>query len=45
MIQIRHNVFETNSSSSHSLVVCTKDEYIKFKKMELFYITKKVLKI
>lgn len=38
MIQIRPNTFETNSSSSHSLVVCTKEEYIKFKHMELFYI-------
>ena len=38
MIQIRHNVFETNSSSSHSLVVCTKDQYDKFKKLKLFYI-------
>ena len=37
MIQIRHNVFETNSSSSHSLVVCTKDEYMKFKQGKLFY--------
>ena len=38
MIQIRNNVFETNSSSSHSLVVCTRDQYDKFKKLKLFYI-------
>lgn len=38
MIQIRHNVFETNSSSSHTLVICTKDQYDKFKRLKLFYI-------
>lgn len=27
MIQIRRNVFETNSSSTHSLTICSKDEY------------------
>lgn len=27
MIQIRKNVFETNSSSTHSLTICSKDEY------------------
>lgn len=34
-INIRNNVFETNSSSSHSLCVCTKEEYEKFKKGDL----------
>lgn len=38
MIQIRRSTFETNSSSSHSLVVCMKDQYDKFKKLKLFYI-------
>ena len=32
---IRYGVFETNSSSSHSLCVCTKKEYEKFKKGDL----------
>lgn len=27
MLQIRKNVFETNSSSTHSLTICSKDEY------------------
>lgn len=27
MRQVRHNIFETNSSSTHSLTICTKDEY------------------
>lgn len=27
MIQIRFNVFETNSSSVHTLTVCTKEQY------------------
>lgn len=30
-IQMRAGVFETNSSSTHSLVICTADEYAKFK--------------
>ena len=27
MIQIRNGVFETNSSSTHSLCICTEDEF------------------
>ena len=27
MLQMRKNVFETNSSSTHSITVCTQDEY------------------
>lgn len=27
MKQVRHNVFETNSSSTHSLTICSKSEY------------------
>lgn len=34
--QIRYGVFETNSSSVHSLVVCTKEEFEKFKEGELY---------
>lgn len=30
MRQIRHNVFETNSSSTHSLTICPTDTYKKF---------------
>lgn len=37
MISIRKNVFETNSSSTHSLCVCTEEEYKKFKQGELFF--------
>lgn len=35
MIQIRHNIFETNSSSTHTLVICTEDEFKKFNNDEL----------
>lgn len=27
MLQIRHGVFETNSSSTHSITMCSKDDY------------------
>ena len=27
MIKVRKNVFETNSSSTHSITMCTSDEY------------------
>lgn len=37
MIQIRQNVFETNSSSTHSLVISTEDEFSRFSKGELVY--------
>ena len=30
MKQIRYGVFETNSSSTHSLTICTDEEYQKF---------------
>lgn len=36
MIQIRHGVFETNSSSTHSLTMCTNDEFEHFKCGETF---------
>lgn len=35
MIQIRTGVFETNSSSTHSLTVCTEEDYKKFVNGEL----------
>lgn len=33
--QIRRNVWETNSSSTHSITMCSKEEYEKWKKGEL----------
>ena len=30
MIQIRNNIFETNSSSVHSLTLCTEDDFDKW---------------
>ena len=36
MFKIRQGVFETNSSSTHSLILCSKDEYKKLKQEELF---------
>ena len=36
MIQIRSGVFETNSSSTHSLTMCTKEEYQSWKKGETY---------
>ena len=37
MIIIRRNTFETNSSSTHSLTMCTKDDYEKWKNGELVF--------
>ena len=37
MKQIRKNVFETNSSSTHSLTMCTEAEYEKWKDGEMVY--------
>ena len=36
-IQIRPGVFETNSSSTHSLVICTKEQYEKWKNGDLLW--------
>ena len=38
MIKIRKNVFETISSSTHSIVLCTYEQYHKFERGELFYV-------
>ena len=35
--QIRRGVFETNSSSTHSLTMCSESEYDKWKKGELLF--------
>ena len=37
MKTIRFNIFETNSSSTHSLCICTEDEYNKWKNGDLVY--------
>ena len=37
MIQVRKNVFETNSSSTHSLVMAEKSEFDKWEKGEVLY--------
>lgn len=37
MRQIRKNVFETNSSSTHSLTMCTKEEYDNWKNGKLMF--------
>ena len=35
--QIRNHVFETNSSMTHALTICTEEEYRKWKDGELLY--------
>ena len=37
MRQIRHGVFETNSSSTHSITMCMKSEYDKWVNGELYW--------
>lgn len=37
MKQIRKNVFETNSSSTHTLAICTEDEYKDWKYGKLLF--------
>lgn len=37
MIQVRKNVFETNSSSTHSLVMAVKSDFNKWKAGEYYY--------
>ena len=37
MYQIRQGVFETNSSSTHSLCICTQKEYEDFKDVKLSF--------
>lgn len=36
-IQVRRGVFETNSSSVHTLCICSADDYDKWKNGKLFY--------
>lgn len=35
--QVRRGIFETNSSSVHSLTMCTADDYDKWERGELLY--------
>lgn len=37
MLQVRRSVFETNSSSTHSLTICSKDEYEGWVKGEYYW--------
>ena len=37
MIQVRNNIFETNSSSVHSITLCPEDEFEKWKNGELLF--------
>ena len=39
--QIRQGVFETNSSSVHSITICSKNEWDAFEKGEMMYNTRK----
>ena len=39
MLQIRQNLFETNSSSTHTLTFCTGSEFEKWKNGELIFNT------
>lgn len=36
MLQIRRNVFETNSSSTHSITLCSKDDYNRWMNGEVY---------
>ena len=36
-IQVRRGVFETNSSSVHTLCICSSDDYNKWENGKLFY--------
>lgn len=37
MRQVRRGVFETNSSSTHSITVCSKEDFERFQNGELMY--------
>lgn len=37
MIQIRRHIFETNSSSTHTLILCSDDDYKAFVEGKLYY--------
>lgn len=37
MINVRHGVFETNSSSTHSVTICNKSDYERWRRGEILY--------
>lgn len=37
MIKVRQGIFETNSSSTHSITMCTASDYEKWKNGEMYY--------
>ena len=39
MIKIRRNVFETNSSSTHNMTMCTDNEWVAWEKGEVYLCT------
>lgn len=38
IFQVRQGVFETNSSSTHTLTICSKDDFNKWEKGEVFWV-------
>lgn len=38
IFQVRQGVFETNSSSTHTLTICSKDDYDKWKHGDVFWL-------
>ena len=38
IFQVRQGVFETNSSSTHTLTICSKDDFDKWKNGEVFWL-------
>lgn len=38
IFQVRQGVFETNSSSTHTLTICSKDDFDKWKHGEIFWL-------
>lgn len=45
MINIRTNVFETNSSSVHSLTLCSEDDFTKWQDGKLLYVYERYMDI
>ncbi len=43
MLQVRKNTFETNSSSTHSLIMCEASEYKLLENEEAFLVNEKVV--
>jgi hypothetical protein len=45
IFQVRQGVFETNSSSTHTLTICSKDDYDKWKRGEVFWLDNDLYKL